>query len=241
VPDALLEITDAQKAFGGLRPLRIEHLHVAPGESVAVLGLDALTSEVFVHLLMGATLPDSGRVAVFGRSTDSIVDSTEWLAFADRFGVVSHRGVLLDRFSVLQNLAVPFSLDVETLAANLRTRASELAREVRLPESVWQAPVGALPAEERVLVHLGRALAHAPDLLVIEHATAQVPPEKQRTIGHLIRALASRRGTAMLALTGDRDFAEAVSGRVLLHDPRTGRLSRARAGGWSVFRHRRST
>jgi len=37
----------------------------------------------------------------------------DWLAAVDRFGIVSERAVLLDVLSVVQNLAVPFTLEIE--------------------------------------------------------------------------------------------------------------------------------
>ena len=66
-----------------------------------------------MNLVTGASLPDAGSVDVFGHPTSAIADSTEWLAIVDRFGIVSDRAVMLEGLTVLQNLAVPFTLDIE--------------------------------------------------------------------------------------------------------------------------------
>ena len=113
----VVEIAGLAKGYHGLRPLRVQSLAVEPGEAVAILGLDAPAAEMLINLLTGAMLPDAGEVRVFGRSTASIADSAEWLGVVDRFGLVSARAVLLEPLSVVQNLAMPFSLDIEPPSA----------------------------------------------------------------------------------------------------------------------------
>ena len=108
----VVELSGVSKDYHGLRPLRIETLALAPGEPAALLGLDEPMAETFVNLVTGATLPDRGEVNVFGRPTSSIDDSADWLGVVDRFGIVSARAVLLDALSVIQNLSVPFTLEL---------------------------------------------------------------------------------------------------------------------------------
>ncbi len=229
----VLELAGVSKAYGALRPLRIRELAVHRGEAVALVGLDAPAAEILVNLIMGATLPDEGRIVAFGRETSTVADSTEWLALADRFGLVGHRAVLLDALSVVQNLALPLTLDIEPPPPGIRDRAVALARQVALPEAAWDRPVGALDAPGRVRVHLARALALDPGVLILEHASAGLDADRRAEIGSLIREVASARGPAILALTRDEVFAEAVATRVLRHDPRTGACAAPR--GWRFW------
>jgi ABC-type lipoprotein export system ATPase subunit len=223
----LVEITDLSKNCQGLRPLRIERLQVGRGDRVALLGLDQAMAETLVNLVTGATLPDRGTVTVFGRTTASIDDSADWLAIVDRFGIVSERAVLLDAFSVLQNLAMPFTLDIDPLPDEFRQRSSTLAEEVGLPNAVWSHRVADLDAAGRLRVRIARALALEPSLLLLEHASAGLAAGDAEKIGTEIRGIAQRRECAVLAATLDRRFAEAVATRVLTHEPATGRVTRA--------------
>ena len=72
--EPILELDGVTKQYGALRPLRIEHLVVAAGEQIALLGFDQPAAEVLINLITGASLPDTGRVRIFGRSTSEIVD-----------------------------------------------------------------------------------------------------------------------------------------------------------------------
>src|SRR3954469_1069852 len=123
----LLELSSVSKNYGALRPLRIEQLVLSPGDQVALLGLDQPAAEVLINLLTGASLPDAGHVRIFGRSTAEIVDSADWLTTLDRFGIVSERAALLEPMTVIQNMAVPFSLAIEPPPPDIIRQASALA------------------------------------------------------------------------------------------------------------------
>ncbi len=231
-----VEIASVTKQYGALRPLRIEGLQVRPGEQLAILGLDQPAAEVFISLITGASLPDSGSVAVCGRPTTEIIDSADWLSTLDRFGIVSERAVLLESLSVMQNLAVPFSLDIEPPSDDVRRQTVALAREAALPESVWDRPAAELDAVGRLKTRLARALALAPSLLLLEHPSAGVPRDAVVRLGREVRALSERRGTSAITLTMDREFALAVATRTLTLEPATGRLSEGRPGRIGFWR-----
>jgi len=231
----VLELSDVSKEYRGLRALRIARLSVAAAEQIAIVGLDRAAAEVFVNLVTGTTLPDRGEVRMFGRPTTAIADSADWLKAVDRFGIVSERAVLLDALSVVQNLAVPFTLEIEPPPADIHERAVALAREVGLPEAVWAQPVVQLDDASRLRVKLARALALDPAVVLLEHPTAAIAPGDIVPLGAWIRAIARRRGAAAVALTADREFAGAIATRVLTLEAATGRLSAGR-GWWSRLR-----
>lgn len=226
----LIEIAALSKDYRGLRPLRIERLTVHEGEIAAILGLDRPMAETFVNLVTGAALPDRGVVNVFGRPTSSIDDGTEWLTVVDRFGIVSERAVLLDALSVIQNLSIPFTLEIEPPPDDVRDRAAALAREVGLEDVDLPRRVAELDRSGQLLIRVGRALALDPQVLLLEHASAGLLADAARTIGSRIRQIASRRACALVAVTADKEFAAAVAPRLLTLDPATGRLTERGSG-----------
>jgi predicted ABC-type transport system involved in lysophospholipase L1 biosynthesis ATPase subunit len=232
VTPAVLEFAGMSKDYRGLRPLRIAELRVAAGDHVAILGFDQASAEVFVNLATGATLPDAGEVSIFGRPTKAINDSADWLATVDRFGIVSERAVLLDALTVIQNLAMPFTLEIEPPPDEVRVRAEALAHEVGLPETSWTKPVAELDAAGWVRVRFGRAIALDPAILLLEHVSARLAREEVAALGAGMRAVAARRGIALVAATADETFAEAVAGRILTLEPATGRLKEQRRRRW---------
>jgi ABC-type transporter Mla maintaining outer membrane lipid asymmetry ATPase subunit MlaF len=188
---------------------------------------------VFVNLVTGAMLPDAGHIAMFGRASASIQNSDEWLTVVDRFGIVSDRAVLLEQLTVAQNLAMPFTLDIEPPPQDVRVRAAALAIEVGVPEAMWPQPVSAVDALNHARVRLGRALALDPSILLLEHASASLDRAAAPVFADDVRRVAERRGMAFVAVTADESFARGLGARVLRLEPATGRLKEeSRRFGW---------
>src|SRR5215203_5171996 len=171
---SVIHISKLQKNYGALRPLRILELSVEDGERVAVGGLDGPAAEILVNLVTGATLPDEGTVNAFGSSTGAITDADAWLASLDRFGIVSPRAVLLEGSTVQQNLALPFTLELDPVPPEVATTVAALAAECGIAAEHLPRRGGEVPAHLRARIHLARALALGPQLILIEHPTAEV-------------------------------------------------------------------
>jgi len=228
--DLVLEFRSVKKAYGGLRPLRIQQLAVARGQTLALAGFDRAAAEVFVDLATGATVPDAGEVRVFGESTAAIADADAWLASLERFGILSERAVMLDALTPLQNLAMPLTLEVDPLAENIRAQVTRLAAEAGLDAADLTKPVGVLDPAARLRVRLGRALALGPVVILAEHPNAMVPSDDVPTFAADFTKIVSARGLASVTLTVDRTFAAAVADEVLTLQPATGELRSAT--GW---------
>jgi ABC-type transporter Mla maintaining outer membrane lipid asymmetry ATPase subunit MlaF len=228
---AVLEIRGLVKQFSGLRPLRIRELTIGASERVSLGGLDAGVGELLVNLVTGASLPEQGEVHVFGQRTADIPDGDAWLELLERFGIVSSRGVLLEGSTLLQNLAMPFTLAIDPVPADVVARVEALAIECGLDPARWLAVrTGELPADVRVLAHLARALALGPDLIVIEHPTAQIAPAARGELAAAMARACDRGRVAALILTNDDEFAKKVAPRNLRLDGASGQLKPLKKG-----------
>ena len=228
-----LEISRVRKNYAGLRPLRMNELCVAAGERVAISGLDAAAAGLFINLVTGGALPDEGTIRVLGESTADVVDGDAWLASLDRFGIVSPRAVLLEEASVEQNLAMPFTLQIDPVPPEIAERVRALALECGLAETQLNVQAATLTGVGRARIHLARAAALAPTLLVLEHPTADVPEADRRELGMDVARVAEARQLAAVAITMDLEFAEAFAHRSLALQAATGALTPwKRKRGW---------
>jgi putative ABC transport system ATP-binding protein len=180
----------------------------------------------------GATLPDAGEIRLFGQATSEIATETDWLASLDRVGLVSHRAVLLEGMSVLQTLALPMTLQLDPPPVDVRRTATGLASDVGLDAAHLDRPVAGLAPDVRMRIHLARALAPAPAMLLLEHPTATLERTAVRPFADAVASAARARGLAMLVLTGDHEFVEALGVRSLALEPGTGALRGARRWRW---------
>jgi ABC-type transporter Mla maintaining outer membrane lipid asymmetry ATPase subunit MlaF len=210
----VVQMTNVVKDYHGLRPLRIASLTVQEGERVVISGLDRPAAETFVNLVNGAFVPDTGEVRVFGALTTAIDSDLEWLQSLDRFGVLTERAVLLEGANLEQNLALPFSLEIE----------------LDIPEEALAGRAGEGPPALRMRAHLARAVALDPRVLLMEHPTASLPRADVPAFADLVKRLAISRVLTVIALAEDPVFADAVGDAALKLHPGTGALTSTR--GW---------
>jgi ABC-type transporter Mla maintaining outer membrane lipid asymmetry ATPase subunit MlaF len=227
--ERLLTARQVRKEYGGLRPLRLEALVVAAGESVALVGFDQTSAQVLVDLLTGAVTPDSGEVEVLGQSTAAIPDADSWLALLDHVGILSGRAVLLESMTVEQNLALPFTLEMNPIPADIRARVLALASDVGLDAAHLPQAVGAVSGGVSLRVRLGRALALGPRLLLAEHPNALADAADLPAFATALRTLGATRGLTSIVVTADPAFAALAADRVLTFEPATGLLHETRS------------
>jgi ABC-type transporter Mla maintaining outer membrane lipid asymmetry ATPase subunit MlaF len=234
---AVLEIDEIEKRYQGLRPLRVQGLSIAAAERVAILGMDAAAAEVLINLVTGASVADRGAVRVLGRDNAEIADADDWLASLDRFGIVSPRAVLLEAATLEQNLAMPFTLQIDPVEPETARRVTQLAGACGLTAGAGAAdlrtPAGEVSPAVRARAHLARAIALDPALLVLEHPTAGLPAAALDAFAADIVKVADARRLALLLLTQDQAFAQKVAHRTLKWNPATGGLTPVRRGWFS--------
>jgi putative ABC transport system ATP-binding protein len=228
--DLLVSMRGVEIDYRGLRPLRVAQLDVRRGEILALLGFDRGAAQVLVDLISGAALPDAGEIVVFGRPTGSITESDSWLRELDRFGIISERMVLLDQLTAEQNLAMPFSLDLDDLSSAIRARVHALADEVGIVTEELPRFVSELPPSTRMRIRLAKAIALNPELLLAEHPQALVPAEELPVFAADFSRVVANRGLGALVTTADATFAASIASRVLALQPATGAL--AASSGW---------
>jgi putative spermidine/putrescine transport system ATP-binding protein len=211
----------------------VRNLRVPSGRITMLLGFDRPAAEVFVNLVTGASLPDRGEVACLGRATSAIADKDEWLAFVERFGLVSDRIVLLEWMTVAQNLALSFDLQLEPVPDEIMARVRSLATEVDLDPAALEQKVADAAPLTRAQVFLARAVAFEPSILMLEHPTANLSPEEAKAFAASVGRVSTRRGLTTIGLLMDETFAKATGGRLLRWQPATGEMKER---GRSIFR-----
>jgi ABC-type lipoprotein export system ATPase subunit len=227
-PEVIVQIARVVRSHQGLRPLRLSALAVARGERVAIQGVDAPAAEVLINLVTGAALPDEGEVRVFGRATSEISSGDEWLASLDRFGIISPRGVLLESATIEQNIGMVFTLEIDPVPPDTARRVAALAADCGIGDV--KMVTGEASPDVRARVHLARAVALSPALLVLEHPTAGIPNPARDAYADTLVAVTEARRLAALVITQDESFASRAGHRAFRLEPATGALKPVRRG-----------
>ena len=223
-PVPVVQCTGVVKDYRSLRPLRLLDLRVDEGARVVISGLDVIAAEVLTNLLNGYALPDQGEITVFGRPTSAITSGDEWLASLDPFGVVTARAVLLEGMTVRQNLALPLTIEIDPVPPERLPQVDALAAEAGIGADWLDRPAHAAPPLVRMRLHLARAVALGPRLLILEHPTASLEAADRPEFASDVARVTIGRGLTMIAVSQDREFARRTDARFLQLHPGTGQV-----------------
>ena len=180
-------------------------LTVSAGEGVAVIGTNGAGKSTLIRLVAGLLRPDRGDVYVHG------VSARRWGRVSNYLGYVQ------------QAKELPDGVTVETyLKHQLRLRRAESHRYAELVALAALGPyqhqhVRTLSGGNQRKLHIITAVAHRPDLLVLDEPTAGLDPTAQESLLALVGDLKGD-GVGILFASHHRDELVALADSlVVLH------------------------
>jgi len=195
MPEPLAECAAVSRTFGSFTAVDRVDLAVWAGDVVGLLGANGAGKTTLIRLLLGLLPASAGSVRLFGQPPSR--------ATRRRIGYVPQTLGLYDDLTVAENLA--FSGAV--FAAPARTPAS-----LRQYAGVL---VGDLPLGVARRAAFAQALAHTPDLLLLDEPTSGVDPLARARLWETIGAAAAA-GAGALVTTHNMEEAEECSRLVIM-------------------------
>jgi cobalt/nickel transport system ATP-binding protein len=191
---------------GSVLDLRRFSLEVGAGERVAFLGGNGSGKSTVIHAAVGLAVPEEGEVRVFGEDP-----ARAWPRLRARVGVVmQHVDDQLLGLTALDDVELGLRA-YEPLRAKRRERARAALRRAGAEGLADRVPHGLSGGEKRRVAVAG-ALAHGPDLLVLDEVFGALDlGARDEVLGILLEEHRTR-GAALLVVTHDvawvPDFAD---------------------------------
>jgi len=204
----LLELRDIAVTAGGRTILALDELAIAPGETLAILGANGAGKSTLLRVAGGLRRPDRGEVRLHGRRAAPPQVRAVSAAVLQR--------PLLRRGSVRANAETGLRFKRIPRAERHARAARWLARFGLAP--LADQPAGSLSGGEAQRVSLARALALAPELLLLDEPFGALDAPTRAELLADLRDILAASSTAALLVTHDRHEASAVADRVaILH------------------------
>ena len=178
----LLSVHEVSRSFGPVMAVDRADLAVEPGEVVGLLGANGAGKTTLIRMALGLLHPTLGTVALFGRPPSRSTRT--------RLGYVPQGLGLWEDLTVGENLAFAGR-------AFGGTRRAPVDADVRAADRTL---VRDLPLGLRRRVAFAVALAHGPELLVLDEPTSGVDPLARARLWDTIRG-AAEQGVGALVTT----------------------------------------
>src|SRR6266436_6170116 len=193
-----IELRGIDKWFGEVHANRDVSLAVHRGTIHGIVGENGAGKSTVMGILYGYYQPDRGEILVRGRP--AVIRSAQD-ALAARIGMVHQHFMLVEPFTVLENVVLGMEGGFRLRAGLARARAEleRLGREYHL-EVDPDARVADLSVGQRQRVEILKALYRDAELLILDEPTAVLTPQEA---DHLFRILVSlrREGKTVLLIT----------------------------------------
>jgi ribose transport system ATP-binding protein len=212
----LLVMTGLVKRFAATVALDCVDFDVHRGEVHALLGQNGAGKSTLIKILAGVHEVDAGEIAFAGRPARPARDRLPIAFIHQDLGLV-------EWMTVAENVAIQMGYPRSPLGlvswAGVRQAAAE-ALAIMGSDLDPDAPISSLPAAERSLVAIGRALAVRADILVLDEPTAALPEaDVERLLATLRRLRAN--GIGIVYVTHRLDEVFRIADRItVLRDGR---------------------
>jgi branched-chain amino acid transport system ATP-binding protein len=224
----LLEVEGLGKNFGGVQALNDYSLGLHEGELMGLIGPNGAGKTTVFNLLTSVIRPSRGRILFRGRDiTWSRPDRNAALRMARTFQNIR----LFKALPVIDNVKVGFHMRhgsgfVSTLLDLPRFRRSEREIEERAMEILRILGIldhrdeiaENLPYGDQRKVELGRALATAPRLLLLDEPAAGMNPQETEEIIRIISKIQEEHGLTILLVEHDMSVIMGVCKRIQVLD-----------------------
>jgi sulfate/thiosulfate transport system ATP-binding protein len=201
-----ITLDQVTKHYGGAPVVNDVSLDIGDGEFFVLLGPSGSGKSTLLRAIAGLSGVDHGRIALHGR------DVTHVAARKRGVGLVFQNYALFGHMTVAEN--IEFALRVRHMRAKARRqRCQELLRLVAL-EGMDQRLPAQLSGGQQQRVAVARALAHKPEVLLLDEPfgalDAKIREELRRTIRQVQREL----GITTVLVTHDQEEAFAMADRI---------------------------
>ncbi len=201
-----ITLDQVTKHYGGVPVVNDVSLDIGDGEFFVLLGPSGSGKSTLLRAIAGLSGVDHGRIALHGR------DVTHVAARKRGVGLVFQNYALFRHMTVAENIEL--ALRVRHMRGKVRrARRKELLRLVAL-EGMDERLPAQLSGGQQQRVAVARALAHKPEVLLLDEPfgalDAKIREELRRTIRQVQREL----GISTVLVTHDQEEAFAMADRI---------------------------
>lgn len=216
-PVATVEISGLHKRFDTLDVLSDINFSVAPGEIVALVGTSGCGKSTLLNIIAGLLGHDAGSVHIEGHA---VQDFNGW----QRLSYMFQEDRLLPWRSVRDNVA--FGLEGRGASKPERAARADRALLAVGLEAFAQSWPHQLSGGMRSRVALARSLVIDPTILLMDEPFSKLDPQTRSDMHHEVLRAQTATGASIIFVTHDVEEAVVLADRVIVLEPRPGRIRR---------------
>ncbi len=228
-PEVVLAVEGLSVAFGGIQAVDGVSLSVRAGEVVGLVGANGAGKTTLFDLVSGYLAPTAGRVVLFGedvtrRSPDARARAGLGRSFQDArifpsLTVAENLALSLERhLQVRDHIAAGLALPaVRELEQDIAWSVADLVELLNLG-AYRDKFVSELSTGSRRVVDLAMAVAHDPQVLLLDEPSSGIAQRESEALVPLLARLREQTGCALVVIEHDMPLVTALADRLVALD-----------------------
>ena len=198
---SLLQVENISKAFGGVKAVQNVSFSLEAGELLALLGPNGAGKTTSFNMVGGQLKPDSGQVLLNGKAISGLPPRAIWRLGVGRTFQIAQTFASLPVIENVQMALLSANRKIfhwwPRAASHRRADALALLAQVNM-QAQADRPCSDLAYGDVKRVELAMALAHDPQLLLMDEPTAGMAPGERVALMQLTRSIAQERRMGVL-------------------------------------------
>lgn len=191
-------------------------LHIAQGESVAIIGKSGSGKSTLMHLLALLDSPSKGEITVNGSASSKLSRRDKDILRNKHFGFVFQQFFLNANNTVLDNVTLP--LKIAGVGRRERhKRGLAVLKSVELDDKA-KNKANDLSGGQKQRVVIARALINKPSIIFADEPTGNLDSATGQKIEDMLFALNKSRNITLVIVTHDHDLAKRCDRQIHIKD-----------------------
>ncbi len=203
-----IHLAEVSKQYGEVIALSRFNMGVTGGSITGFVGPNGAGKSTSIRIITGLSRPDTGRVTVFGE------DPYDNVAIKRRMGYVSEHDDLYSWATVRSSVRQLTRINLPW-AKNINSIVDKAINDVGMAKFAGRK-VAALSKGMKQRTKIAAALAHDPDLLILDEPLGGLDPLGRRHMMDLLRRLNEERGVTVLVSSHILEELEQLVNRITL-------------------------
>lgn len=192
-------------------------LEIKKGEYVGILGPSGSGKSTLMHMIGLLDTPTSGKINLFGKDINKLSDDEISILRNQKVGFVFQQFNLIEKFSILENVALPAMYAKVKLDFDPRKRAMELLTQFGISDRSDFFP-NKISGGQQQRTAIARSLIMKPDLVLADEPTGNIDTKTGNEIMRLLEKLNNDLGVTVIIVTHEPDVAKRTKRQVYVKD-----------------------
>jgi len=212
----ILQAENIKKSYGDLPVLKGINVSIAKSEIVSIVGSSGAGKSTLLHILGTLDQPDSGSLAINGKSIASL-SQNQLAAFRNiEIGFVFQFHNLLPEFTTYENICMPAFIRGENNGA-LKDRADKLMELLNITSRKDHKP-SQLSGGEQQRAAVARALINDPSIVFADEPSGNLDSVNAKELHSLFFNLRENLGQTFVIVTHNEELADMADRKIEMKD-----------------------